>query len=79
MTDTGAQVPLQYRYSVVPDQKINAFRPRDLSASDDKHQLPSAMFGAVFTGSYNTLPSAEYAKVVWEAMLSDPNIFKPSS
>ena len=79
VADNGSQVPLQYRYRVVPDQKVNAFKPKDLAASDDKHQLRSAMFGAVFSGSYNTLPSADHARVIWEVILSDPNISRPNS
>ena len=53
---------------MTPDQKVNAFKPKDLTASDDKQQLRSAMFGSIFSGSYNTMPSAEHAKVVWEAL-----------
>ena len=79
MAENGAQVPLQYRYRVAPDQKVNAFKPKDLSASDDKLQLRGAMFGAVFAGSFNTLPTSEHSRVVWEACLVTPTFLKSSS
>ena len=63
----GSQVPLPYRYRVVADPKVNTFKPKDLQSSDDKLNLRSAQFGAVFSGRFNQLPCANHCGVVWEA------------
>ena len=63
----GSQVPLAYRYKVIPDAKVNTFKPKDLQSADDRMTLRSAQFGAVFNGRFNQLPRASHCDVVWEA------------
>ncbi|CAL1129527.1 unnamed protein product [Cladocopium goreaui] len=62
----GSQIPMCFRYKVVPDSKINCFRPKDLTAAD-KSNLRGAVFGALWSGKYGQLPNTPHCSVTWEA------------
>lgn len=62
----GQQLPLQYRYKVVADNRVDAFKPKDIPASDDVGNLRSAVMGAHFNGRLTTLPKASHCTIVWE-------------
>ena len=73
VTGDGSQIPLSYRYKVVPDHKVNAFKPKDLS-SEDKLNLRAAQFGALYNGRFGQLPRSSYCTLVWEAGGAPKNI-----
>ena len=63
----GSQIPLSYRYKVVANSTVNSFKAKELAASDDKHNLRSAMFGALFCGRFTQLPHTNHCGVIWQA------------
>ena len=63
----GSQLALSYRYTVQADQKINAFKPRELQGDDNKLHLRAALFGSLWCNKLNQLPKAPHVDVVWEA------------
>ena len=63
----GSQIPLAYRYAVQPGAKVNAFKAKELSQSDDKTILRSALFGALWCNKFTQLPRCAHCDVVWEA------------
>ena len=63
----GSQQPMAYRYQIAPDAKVNAFKPKDLVDADDKMNLRSAQFGALWCNKFNQLPKSSHCDVVWEA------------
>lgn len=65
----GSQAPLSYRYKVVPNATVNSYKPKDLAANEDKLNLRSAMFGALFCGRFSQLPRANHCGVIWQAHL----------
>jgi len=67
VNETGTQVPLQYRYKVTADQKVNAFKPKEIPEGEDKLNLKAAMFGALWCGDYSCVPRLAHCNVVWEA------------
>ena len=68
----GATEFIQYRYVLEPKPKVNCYKPKDLD-SEDKLNLRSAMFGAVFCGKMNTLKMGTSCGLVWEASLKPQN------
>ena len=62
----GQQLPLQYRYKVVADNRVDAFKPKEIPASDDVGNLRSAVMGAHFNGRLTTIPKASHCTIVWE-------------
>ena len=62
----GTQAPMAYRYTISPDVKINAYKPKPLT-TEDKLTLRSAQFGALWSGRFNQLPRTLYSDIVWEA------------
>ena len=65
----GSQVPMTYRYKITPDAKVNSFKPKELSPQDDKSNLRSAVFGALWCNKFNQLPKTAHCDVVWEACM----------
>lgn len=63
----GSQSVLSYRYLVTPRQNVNAFKPKALEDSCVRDNLRAAIFGAIFAGKFNQLPTSAWCKVVWEA------------
>ena len=66
VTADGSQVPMPYRWKLVPDAKVNSFKPKDLSGGD-KLALRAGEFGAIFNGQQHRIPRAVHADLVWEA------------
>ena len=63
----GTQAPLSYRYKVVPNPQINAFKPKKLDDTASMENLKSSVLGAVFHKKYSQLPVNESCRVTWEA------------
>lgn len=63
----GSQSPMAYRYNIAADAKVNSYKPKELAASDNKLDLRSAQFGALWCNKFSQLPKAPHCDVVWKA------------
>ena len=68
MLGDGNQVPLNYRYAIQPQEKINAFKPKELDPAVSSLGIRSAALGAYYHKKYNQLPTCEWLQTVWEAI-----------
>ena len=71
----GNQMPVNYRYTVQPQENVNAFKPKELDPDTSTLGIRSALFGAYFNKKYNQLPTCEWLRVVWEAIFGVLYIF----
>ena len=65
----GQQTSLNYRYTVTPSENVNAFKPKKLDDDASMLDLRAALLGAAFHKRFSQLPTNEWCKVVWEAIL----------
>ena len=63
----GQQRALHYRHKIVANEKINAFKPKELEPTTQKLNMRAAMMGAIYHKKYNMLPQNEWCKLCWEA------------
>ena len=61
----GCQTALSYRYKIVAENMINAFKPREIT--EDKMNLRGVSFGAIYHQRYQQLPRNDHANIIWEA------------
>ena len=61
----GEKLPLQFRYVVEADTKVNAFVPKELAEGTDKMSLRASQFGAAMPVS--SIPNSDVVGLVWEA------------
>ena len=61
----GEKIPRPFRYLVSMRAKVNAFKPKELAADENMHQLRASQLGATFK-EFNALPSSEGFGCIWE-------------
>lgn len=59
----GEQVPMQFRYTITPKTKVNAFKPRPVEGQGV--DVRASQMGATFGGA-NGLPRTPNIAIVWE-------------
>ena len=59
---------MTFRYSVAADAKVNSYKAKEIPANENKLDLRSAVFGALWSNKFSQLPRADYCDVVWEAL-----------
>ena len=68
-TAPGETIPRQFRYLVSMRARVNAFKPKELSADENLHELRSSQLGAVIK-DFNAVPKSEYFGTIWEVRCS---------
>ena len=58
---------MTFRYAVAADPKVNSYKPKEIAQTENKLDLRSAVFGALWSNKFNQLPRADHCGVVWEA------------
>lgn len=58
---------MTFRYALAADAKVNSFKAKEIPPGDNKLDLRSAVFGALWSNKFNQLPQTDYCGVVWEA------------
>ena len=64
--------PVPFRYTVVPNRKVNCMEPKPLAASVNLGELRATMFGAALLTDgcgLSKLPQTSHSSIVWEACI----------
>ncbi|CAJ1456366.1 unnamed protein product [Effrenium voratum] len=69
LADTdGTSRPMSFRYTVKPRMKVNAFKPKELTAEEKgAGELRASQFGALWCNKFASIPKNKDCGIIWEA------------